>query len=287
MDQRGSPVHAGCLYVVATPIGNMEDITLRALRVLAEVDLIAAEDTRHTRQLLTAHGLSNELVSYHEYNEARRSMELVEKMHQGACIALTTNAGTPMVSDPGYRLVHDAVNNGIRVVPIPGVSAAIAALSASGLATDRFTFIGFPERKKSKLRQQIKANAELYGTLVFYQSPRRLTAFLEELLSILGDRPAVVAREVTKIHEEFLRGRLSDILALLAERQTIKGECTILVEPAPEQIACSQENLDDAIRAAFADEQRPLSDIARDLAGRFGLKRKDIYDRALKIKKET
>ncbi len=274
---------SGCLSVVATPIGHLEDITLRALKTLARADLIAAEDTRHTRRLLAAHDIQNKLISYHEHNEQRRSGELLERMARGEHIALVTDAGTPMVSDPGYRLVQAAIARGIAVVPVPGVSAIIAGLSAAGLATDNFTFAGFPHRKKSRRLKQLKDLVSLPHTIVFYQSPRRILAFLEELKTVLGDRPAVLARELTKIHEEFIRGSISEIIAALESRGQVKGECTLLISGA---VAAqpTEKDLDQAIKVALADQDRPLSEIAKVLARRFDIPRKQIYTMALRIK---
>jgi 16S rRNA (cytidine1402-2'-O)-methyltransferase len=274
---------AGCLYVVATPIGNLEDITLRAVRTLKEVDLIAAEDTRHTRKLLAAHGIENQLISYHEHNEQQRTADLIRRLEQGTRIALVSDAGTPTVSDPGYRLVEAAAARRIPVVPIPGVSAATAALSAAGLPTDSFTFAGFPQRKKARRLEQLRQLAAVPHTLIFYQSPRRLTAFLSELKEIMGDRPAVLAREITKMHEEFLRGPLSRILAQLEQRPEVKGECTLLVSGAPPADP-EPEDLDAAIAEALERSENTLSVLARELSRQWSVPRAEIYARALKIK---
>jgi 16S rRNA (cytidine1402-2'-O)-methyltransferase len=273
------------LYVVATPIGNLSDITLRALRVLSEADLIAAEDTRHTRRLLDHHQITSPLISYHEHNEVRRTPELLERLLQGAAIALVSNAGTPTVSDPGFRLVQAAAGRQIPVVPIPGASAAITALSASGLPTDQFIFIGFPSRKKTRRLEQLRRLSALPFTLIFYQSPQRLKTFLEELKDLLGDRQAVLGREMTKIHEEILRAPLSAIIAAIEARDAVKGECTLLVAGAAEPAAPEETDIDAAIRTALAEKDAPLSDIARELAAELNLTRKEIYDRALQIKK--
>jgi 16S rRNA (cytidine1402-2'-O)-methyltransferase len=276
---------SGTLYIVSTPIGNLEDITLRALKVMASADLIAAEDTRHTMRLLKANGIDTPLVSYHEHNEEKRSAELVERLIAGQSMALTTNAGTPLVSDPGYRLVCAALENDIPVVPIPGACAAITALSASGLPTDRFTFAGFPARKKAKRLQQLRQLADAPQSLIFYQSPKRIIGFLEELMDVLGDRHAVLARELTKIHEEFLRGPLSEITAVLKQRDTVKGECTLMISGAKEETR-SPEELEAAIAHALAHEEGSLSMIARTLALHFGLPRKMIYEKALQMQSD-
>ena len=274
----------GTLYVVATPIGNLQDITLRAIDTLGRAGLIAAEDTRHTRKLLAAHGIENKLVSYHEHNERQRTADLIEKLCQGMTIALVTDAGTPAVSDPGYRLVAEAVRCHIRVVPIPGASAAISALSVSGLPTDRFTFVGFPHRKKSRRRSQLAELARLPHTLIFYQSPQRLVSFVRELASAMGDRAAVLAREQTKIHEEFIRAPLSEILRVLDARDSVKGECTLLVSGA-QATEPVEADIESALKEALEGQHRPMGQIAKTLAKQFGVNRNTIYDRAMQLKK--
>jgi 16S rRNA (cytidine1402-2'-O)-methyltransferase len=275
----------GALFIVATPIGNLEDITLRAIRILKEVDLIAAEDTRHTRRLLAAHGIPTPVTAYHEHNERRRTSELIAKLQTGTRMALVTDAGTPSVSDPGYRLVQAAVDHRIPVSPIPGVSSPIAALSAAGLATDAFTFVGFPPRKKSRRLSRLEQLAKLPHTVVYYQSPKRVLPFLKELLKTCGDRPAVLARELTKMYEEFLRGSISQIIAALEDRREVRGECTLLIGGAIED-SPSTADIDAAIVEALESSQQSLSQIAKDLARRLGVTRKSIYDRALELKKD-
>jgi 16S rRNA (cytidine1402-2'-O)-methyltransferase len=261
----------------------LQDLTLRAIETLGAVDLIAAEDTRHTRRLLAAHGIKGRLVSYHEHNEARRTAELIDRLKHGESVALVSDAGTPGVSDPGYRLVQAAVALQLPVVPVPGASAAIAALCASGLPTDNFTFVGFPARKKAKRMAQIADLARLPHTLIFYQSPRRVKALLAELRDGIGDRRAVLAREVTKLHEEFLHGHLSEIEAEVNARGEVKGECTLLVAGAAD-LPPSEADLETAITAALADPDGPsLSDLARSLAKQFKVPRKMVYDKALKM----
>jgi 16S rRNA (cytidine1402-2'-O)-methyltransferase len=279
---------AGMLYVVATPIGHLKDITLRALEILAQVDLIAAEDTRHTSRLLSAYGIQTRLISYHEHNEPQRAPELIARLLEGMAIALVSNAGTPMVSDPGYRLIRQALAHPIRVVPIPGASAALTALSVSGLATDTFTFVGFPARRKEKRLRQLEAAAQWPHTLIFYQSPQRLFVFLEELLTVMGDRPAVLAREMTKVHEEFMRGRLSEIAARIATREVVKGECTLLVAGAADAPLekKSAAPLEDALSEALRHQDRPMGEIAGDLARQYGVPRKTVYALALKMKED-
>ncbi len=218
----------GCLYVAATPIGNLEDITLRTLRMLREVDLIACEDTRHTRKLLNHYDIDKPMVSYHEHNEMVRAPQLVLELEQGSKIALVSDAGLPGVSDPGHHLISLAIRHGIPVVPLPGPTAFSAALIASGLSASHFHFYGFLPARKTQRRKALKALNEQDGTLIFYEAPHRICESIGDALAMLGDRQAVLAREVTKIHEEFLRGRLSQLHEQLKNRK-LKGEFTILI----------------------------------------------------------
>jgi len=209
---------AGCLYVVATPIGNLEDISMRALRILKEADVIACEDTRQTLKLLSHFGIQTRLVSYHEHNEMTRAAELVIELEQGAKIALVSDAGTPAISDPGHRLVSLSLRHGFKVVPVPGASAFVAALAASGMPIEEFSFIGFLPSKQSERRKALRALADEPRTLVLYEAPHRLLDTLEDALEILGNRPAVIAREVTKIYEEFLRNHMEGLVAAVRKR---------------------------------------------------------------------
>jgi 16S rRNA (cytidine1402-2'-O)-methyltransferase len=285
-DNRGLTAEAGVLYVVATPIGNLEDITLRALAVLRSADLVAAEDTRKTAQLLSRHGITKSLVSYHDHNESRRTPELLQRLRQGASIALVSNAGTPGISDPGYRLVSAAAAAGLRIVPVPGATAAAAALSASGLPTDAFVFVGFLPRKAGKRLTQIKALASEARTVILYESPQRIVALVAELQQTLGDRHAVLARELTKIHEEFIRGRLSGILETLQARPEVKGECTLLLSGAEPREVLPWDEVREDIRQALASASGGLSELARELAHTHGLPRKAVYAEAMRIKAE-
>jgi 16S rRNA (cytidine1402-2'-O)-methyltransferase len=218
------------LYLVGTPIGNLEDITLRALRVLKEASLIACEDTRQTQKLLNHYGITTRTTSYHEHNEMTRAPELVLELEQGARIALVTDAGTPGISDPGFRLVSLAIRHHVPVVPIPGAAAFLAALVASGLPTDSFRFSGFLPAKRGQRRQVLEDIKLSPRTQVFYEAPHRITEALEDIVEVLGaGRQVVLAREVTKIHEEFLRGRAADVLSVLKSRAEIKGEITLLI----------------------------------------------------------
>ena len=219
---------AGTLFVVATPLGNLSDITLRAIDVLKSVGAIAAEDTRRTRKLLSHFDVRTPLVSYHEHNEESASRRIVERLHRGDDVALVSDAGTPLIADPGYALVTLAVREGVNVVPIPGPSAVAAAVSAAALPPLPFYFVGFLPRRSGARKRKIQEVAGLRATLVFYESPHRIAASLSDLAEVLGDRRAVVARELTKIHEEFIRGTLSD-LARTAETDTWKGEIVVVV----------------------------------------------------------
>ena len=266
----------GTLYIVATPIGNLEDITLRALRVLREVESIACEDTRQTAKLLGHFAISKPVVSYHEHNEAGRAAELVKRLAGGASVALVTDAGTPLVSDPGYRLVQAAIAAGVTVVPIPGASAAIAAVSAAGLPTDAFRFCGFLPAKSSQRRKALEELARETCTLVFYETPHRILDTLEEIEAAMGSRTVVVARELTKLHEEFLRGTAAEIRAQLAARPSVKGEITLLIGKSEAAAVIDTTPLDAAVRAA---EQRGLSrmEAIKQVAKERGLAKREVY----------
>jgi len=269
----------GTLYVVATPIGNLEDITLRALRVLKEVDVIAAEDTRHTQILLSHYGIHTPLTSYHEHNEKTKARQLMSRLERGEQIALVSDAGTPAISDPGYRLAVEAIRGGIPVIPIPGASALTAVLSAGGLPTDRFVFEGFLPAKKQERRARLRALSSETGTLVIYEAPHRLTETLNDLAEILGDREIVLAREVSKVHEEFLRGRLTEVAKQIAGRE-IKGELTLLIGGSRGQSEVSQEQIEKEIRKLKDDGLR-VKEIAEILGEKYGYPKKEIYRLAL------
>lgn len=277
----------GTLYVVATPIGNLEDITLRALRILGSVDLIAAEDTRHTRKLLSYHHVDGPLISYHEHNEQERTPQLIRQLLDGRSLAVVSNAGTPSVSDPGYRLIQAAVQAGIRVVSIPGAAAAITALSGAGLPTDSFIFVGFLPKKKKRRTDQLLKLAEEPRTLIFYESPQRVGALIDELAEIFGDRPAVLGREMTKVHEEFLRGNLAELSADLKRRASVRGECTLLIggrQRGPAQITTAVTG---KIQKALSTSGKRLSEVVKEIAADTGLSRSKVYEEALKMKKKT
>lgn len=260
------------LYLVATPIGNLEDITLRALRVLKEVDLIACEDTRQTLKLLSHYGIQTRLVSYHEHNEMTKASELVVDLEGGAKIALVTDAGMPGISDPGFRLIALAIRHHVPVVPIPGASAFLAALVASGLPTDSFRFSGFLPAKSGQRRKLLESVKDSPRTQVFYEAPHRLLETLADVVEVLGsDRHVVVAREVTKIHEEFLRGRAAEVLQQLKARGDVKGEITLLIAKAEEGTAPSAsegvsvaERVREIMAAQKADEKAALKTVAKE-----------------------
>ncbi len=273
------------LYVVATPIGNRDDITIRALNILGRVDLVAAENTRHTGRLLAHHNIKGNLISYHEHNEVKRTPELIHRLKTGSSVALVSNAGTPSVSDPGYRLVKEAIANNIKVIPVPGVSAAVTALSAAGLPTSSFIFVGFPAKKKAKRLKQLKELASEIRTIIFYESPKRILTFLEEIIDAMGDRHGVLSREMTKLHEEFLRGFLSEIHYILNARPVVKGECTLLVMGCEENKEVSLETVRNEINSELEKTGSRLSDIARAVAKKYGLPKNKVYDEALKLKR--
>ncbi len=269
---------SGTLYVVATPIGNLEDITRRALRVLGEVDVVACEDTRRTRALLTHFGLATPTVSYHEHNETSRAGELVARMLDGESVALVSDAGTPCISDPGYRLVREAAAAGVVVVPIPGASAGVAALSASGLATDAFLFVGFLPAKRSARRARLAELAGVRETVVFYEAPHRIGAMLEDLGEAFGEREIVVARELTKLHEEILRGSVSEVAAkLTAERH--RGEFVVVVEGATDRGAAAGVDAIPARDRVAALEAEGLSrmDAVKRVAKERGVPKREVY----------
>ncbi len=284
MDSTKDTKGYGTLYVVATPIGNMEDITLRALNVLHQVDLIAAEDTRHTGKLLKYHNIKNHLISYHEHNEKERTPLLVERIESGASIALVSNAGTPTVSDPGYMLLKSAVEKGIRVIPIPGASAGVTAISISGLPTDSFIFIGFPAKKKAKRLKQLQELVHEKRTLIFYENPGRILTFMEELAEVMGDRYGVFCREMTKLHEEFLRGRLSELIDSLSHRPGVKGECTLLVKGCEENKKVPKDVILVELIEALNKKGAKISEVSRNVAKKYGLSKNRVYEMALKLK---
>ncbi len=275
----------GTLYVVATPIGNLEDVTLRAIRVLREADLVLAEDTRRTRTLLTRHDVRARPLSLHARNEAQRSREVLEALARGSSVALVSDAGTPLVSDPGERLVAATIAAGHEVVPVPGPSAVLAGLVASGLATAPFLFLGFLPRRRGERNGLLARIRDRSETIVLFESPRRLAATLQQLLEALGDRPACVARELTKLHEEIARGSLQE----LAERfeEGTRGEVTLVIggSPGGEDAELDERALDAEVRALVASGES-ARDVAAALAARAKLPKREIYARALAVREE-
>ncbi len=271
----------GTLYVVATPIGNLEDITLRALNTLNEADAIACEDTRVTARLLARYEIRKPLISYHEHNEEKRTPELIELLKSGKDVALVSDAGTPGVSDPGVRLVKAASKSGIRVTPIPGAAAVIAAPSVSALPCSRFAFLGFAERGRKKKRDFFHAIRNYPETLVFYESPRRALATLKTILEVLGDREAALCRELTKMHEETLRGRVSEIIEELGSREKIKGEITIVIQGAKDRF-WSQDSLREMLRSKKR-LGKTLRESVDEICESTQAHRNEVYDLALEI----
>lgn len=267
----------GTLYLVATPIGNLEDITFRAIRILKEVGLIACEDTRQTRKLLDHYGIRNPTVSYHRHNEAARTPELIEKMTGGATLALVSDAGTPLVSDPGYRLVAAAIEHEITVCPIPGPSAILTALAGAGLPTEAFRFCGFLPPKAGHRSKALEQLRQEDATLIFYEAPHRVLETLADIERVLGARPVVVARELTKIHEEFLRGTAAEIRTVLAARGGVKGEITLLIgkaaAPQPDE-----STIEDAVASCMREGLSKMEAV-KTVARQRGLPKREIYRR--------
>ena len=271
---------SGKLFLVATPIGNLEDITYRAVRVLREVDLIACEDTRQTRKLLDRYGIETPTVSYHEHNEAERAADLAARMAAGTSVALVSDAGMPLVSDPGYRLVAAAIEAGIVVEPVPGPSAALTALAASGLPTDEFHFVGFLPPKAGQRSRALQMLAAEQATLILYEAPHRIVETLEAIEQVLGPRPVVVARELTKIHEEFLRGSAAEVREILVARDAIKGEITLLVGKAREAPP-DDTPVELAVEALVAGGV-PRMDAIKQVARARGVSKREVYEQLLR-----
>ena len=277
------PSH-GTLYIVATPIGNLEDITLRALRVLGEVDFIAAEDTRHTRKLLNVHGISRPLLSYHEHNMRTRGLRLIRELLGGKSVALVTDAGTPTISDPGLDLVRLAISENIPLSPIPGPSAVTTALAVSGLPVQPFIFLGYPPNRPSARRKFLTNYASAEHTLVLFESPRRLGSSLKDMRKIWGNRRMAVTRELTKIHEEIFRGSLDEAIALWPREA--RGEITLLVAGAESSRPQPDESLLQQLRVCLTSDRRPLKEITAEMALELGMSKRLLYQEALRIKKE-
>ncbi len=269
------------LYLVATPIGNLEDITLRALRVLKQADVIACEDTRQTQKLLNHYSVTTRTTSYHEHNEMTRAAELVVDLEQGARIALVTDAGMPGISDPGFRLISLAIRHHVPVVPIPGASAFLAALVASGLPTDSFRFSGFLPAKAGQRRQILESIRESPRTQVFYEAPHRVKEALEDIVEVLGrQRHVVIAREVSKIHEEFLRGHAGDVLETLKARGDVKGEITLLIgkmEAAEQKALSSRVSVRQRVEQIIAEEKLDEKSALKKVAKEMGMSKSEAY----------
>lgn len=278
---------SGTLYIVATPLGNLEDITFRAVRILKEADLIAAEDTRHSKKLLSHYGITTPTMACHEHNETSKAQDLVQRLENGSTIALISDAGTPLISDPGYRLVSLARDKGISVVPVPGCNAAITGLSAAGLPTDAFLFLGFPPRKQGSLNTFLDNYVRHKATLIFYESPRRIIRLISSAIAALGDRQACLARELTKQYEEFIRGPLSMILATLETRETIKGECVLFIEGDNEQSAGLSSDQMQAMIMDGLNQNMRTGELAKNIAGLANCPKAQVYDMILALKNRS
>jgi 16S rRNA (cytidine1402-2'-O)-methyltransferase len=275
----------GTLYIVATPIGNLEDMTLRAIRILKEADLIAAEDTRHTRHLLDRYQIDTQLTSYHDHNKEEKAPVLVARMLEGKSVALVSDAGTPGISDPGYFLINLAIDQKIPVVPIPGATAAIAALSVSGMPTDRFIFEGFLPAKQMARQKRLQDLAKEERTIIFYEAPHKIIKAVEDMLEILGDRHAVITRELTKIHEEAIRGTLSEILKRLNEG-SIKGEFTVIVHGASAEPLKQDIDTGEYLKNLMLHRGLSKKEAIAAAAEELGLPKKEVYKESLKIEEE-
>ncbi len=273
---------SGCLYIVATPIGNLEDMTYRAVRILQEVDLIAAEDTRHSRKLLSHFGIATPLTSYYDHNTSFKGDQILAALRQGKQVALISDAGTPCISDPGYQLVRDALAEELPVIPIPGACAAITALSVAGLPTDNFTFAGFPPNKEGKRRSFLQALAGSSGTLILYEAPHRLVDTLQDIGTILGDRQVVVARELTKLHEECLHGTVSELLPQVREGRE-RGEVVLLIAAPEEGMVAEGPSPESRLQQAL-DQGHSVKEAAALVAAATGLPRRELYAQALLLR---
>ena len=269
------------LYIVATPIGHMDDISLRALDLLASVDRIACEDTRHTRKLLDRHGIETRLLPYHEHNAEHMRPAIMARLAHGETMALVSDAGTPLISDPGYKLVRKAIASGIYVSAVPGASAALMALTLSGLPSNRFMFSGFLPPKSGARRKALGQLAAIDATLIFFESPRRLAASLADMAATLGVRDCAVAREMTKLHEEFRRGELAELAAHYAESGAPKGEVVVVVGPPTGAAEYSEQFIESRLTELL--QSLSVRDAAAELAAETGIARRELYARALQI----
>jgi 16S rRNA (cytidine1402-2'-O)-methyltransferase len=273
------------LYIVSTPIGNAQDITIRALKVLSQVDLIAAEDTRETHKLLTHYSIDTPMISCHDYNEPRCAETIISQLKNGKSIALVSDAGTPGISDPGYSVVSMVIKADFSVIPVPGVTAVMAALCVSGLPSDAFVFQGFLPKKQGKRQKILKQLSVETGTLVFYESPKRIVSLLDETIQLFGDRPAMIGRELTKPYEELIRGKLTTIKKAIVQKKAVKGEFTLLVGGCKTKHDFDNNSLYPQVENFLKDnDDLPLSQNVKTMVKLWGESRKKIYDIALKIK---
>jgi len=277
---------AGTLYIVSTPIGNLEDITLRALNILRDVQIIAAEDTRHTQKLLQHYHISTAQTSYHDHNKEEKAEILISRLREGRDIALVSDAGTPGISDPGYYLINRAIEEGIRVMPVPGPSASIAALSVSGLPTDAFVFEGFLPSKKTARQKKLRELSGERRTLILFEAPHRLASTLKDIAEVLGDRKIVLTRELTKMFEEVIRGRVSEVIAEIEGRR-LKGEMTLLLEGAQEEEAAAGEvrDLHEYLKMLIEEKGLSLKDAVSKASKDLGIPRNRVYKEALSMRK--
>lgn len=272
----------GILYIVATPIGNLEDITFRAIKTLKQVDMIAAEDTRHSKKLLSHYGIGTKLISCHEHNEQSTAKQVLSCLKNGSDIALISDAGTPLISDPGYRVVQTALKEQIKTIAIPGCSAAVAGLSASGLETDSFLFLGFMPKKKAKLDKALEKIEKYPYTLIFYESPKRVKSLVKNISETLGNRKACLAREMTKIHEQYIRGTLMEIYEQLEQKKSVKGECSLFVQGFLQEKQPDSEQLEQIINKKLGTTDLKTADLARKIATQYNVSRKKVYEMIIK-----
>jgi 16S rRNA (cytidine1402-2'-O)-methyltransferase len=279
-----NPGSTGTLYIVATPLGNLEDMTFRAVNTLKQVDIIAAEDTRHSKKLLSHYGIQTRLVSCHEHNETAKTPHLISHLKNGLNIALISDAGTPCISDPGYTLVKAVTKEGLPVIPIPGCSAAIAGLSVAGLPTDSFLFLGFLPKKQGQLQKALEKQKDQCPTLILYESPKRIKKLIQRMIPILGNRNACLTREVTKLHEEYIRGPLSLILETLETKERIRGEIALFVAGSSGPKALDVHQIEAIIQERIIGTRLGTSDLAKQISKEFHLSKKQVYDIILNLR---
>lgn len=277
---------AGKLYIVATPIGNLEDITFRAVRILKQVDIIACEDTRHTGKLLSRYEINTRLTSYHEHNEEEKSEQLLSELLSSSEIAVISDAGTPMISDPGFRLIHLAIENNVEVISIPGASSLLTALTSSGLAVDKFCYMGFPPRTEKKLGEFLAGIAKYSHTIVVFESARRTAKTLKSVLTNMGDRRIAICREMTKLHEEVLRGNVSELLDIIGKREDLKGEVTLVIEgyrgDGEESSSLNLKNIENRLKS-LKKLGLSLKDAVKVTNEDYEVQKNKIYEIALSI----